>query len=388
MLLLPKLSRGNLCQLTMPPKVATGWRGNYSVSVGSTHPANVAATKKKAAATATGSDAAVLTHMSPPRDAKSVASVRIAEQISPPVRVPVASVAPAMAETTPGVSISFVSDKTERSPKRAKSSVSSVDGSQNLCPAECEPMIPPLWNAWYSACCRIVTYVGDGGVLKGKCGKCGNACPLCKHTMLDPDQIGKLEKTPAFFFDALMEVDSIRTSSHSGLSTSNPRGNARIKYILSVLVHKDNKDIVTNPTKQPPGLTCKKVREKSKKLIAEEHAVDRLDRRVEVQDDNGAVKTIKLGDVEIDAKRPQVDGMWSVIEKNTIDSIKRKITIMQKMEQIYVGRFGREWYEKQLLNLVNQLPGMLASGGESDGGMADQTTTPQSSLTGTFCDVT
>jgi hypothetical protein len=36
------------------------------------------------------------------------------------------------------------------------------------------------------------------------------------------------------------------------------------KYILSVLVHKDNKDIVTYPTKQPPGPTRKKVREKSR----------------------------------------------------------------------------------------------------------------------------
>ena len=27
------------------------------------------------------------------------------------------------------------------------------------------------------------------------------------------------------------------------------------KYILSVLVHKDNKDISTKPTKQPPGPT-------------------------------------------------------------------------------------------------------------------------------------
>ena len=212
----------------MPPKIATAQRGNRSVAVGSTHPANVAAAKKKAAATTIGGEAAVLTRTSPPRDAKSAASARITEQISPPVRVPVASVAPAMAETTPGVSISFVSDETERSPKRAKSGVSSVDGSQNLSPADCDPAFPPLWNAWYSACCRVVTYVGDGGVLKGKCGKCGNARPSRKHTMLDPDQIGKLEKTPTLSFDALMEVDASRVSFHSGLSTSNPRGNARM----------------------------------------------------------------------------------------------------------------------------------------------------------------
>jgi hypothetical protein len=151
------------------------------------------------------------------------------------------------------------------------------------------------------------------------------------------------------------------------------------KYILSVLVHKDNKDIVTNPSKQPPGPMRIKVREK---------AVDKLDQTVEVQDDNGAVKTIKLRDVEIDAKRAQVDGMRSIIEMNRLDSVERKITIMQKMEQVYVSRFGREWYEKQLLNLVNQLPGMLPCGGDNDSGVVDQTTTPQSGVTGTFSELT
>jgi hypothetical protein len=37
------------------------------------------------------------------------------------------------------------------------------------------------------------------------------------------------------------------------------------KYILSVLVHKDNKDISTKPTKQPPGPTREVVREKKKR---------------------------------------------------------------------------------------------------------------------------
>jgi len=37
------------------------------------------------------------------------------------------------------------------------------------------------------------------------------------------------------------------------------------KYILSVLVHKDNKDILTRPAKQPPGPTRAAVREKKQK---------------------------------------------------------------------------------------------------------------------------
>jgi hypothetical protein len=135
------------------------------------------------------------------------------------------------------------------------------------------------------------------------------------------------------------------------------------------------------------------VREKSKKLIADERTAARLERPVEVVGGNGAVKTIKLGDVEIDAKRAQVDGMMSVIEKNRVDSIERKIAIMQKLEQVYVSRYGREWYEKQLMNLVNQLPGMLTSegevvGGDGVGGAVEQSTTPQSGLTGTFSELT
>jgi hypothetical protein len=33
------------------------------------------------------------------------------------------------------------------------------------------------------------------------------------------------------------------------------------KYILSAVIHKDNKDISTRPTKLPPGPTCASVRE-------------------------------------------------------------------------------------------------------------------------------
>ncbi len=168
--------------------------------------------------------------------------------------------------------------------------------------------------------------------------------------------------------------------------------NKSCKYILSVLVHKDNKDIITNPSKQPPGSTRKKVREKSKKLIADERAVARLDCPVEVVDGDGAVKAIKIRDVEIDAKRVQVDGMISVIEKNRVDSIEQKIVIMQKLEQVYVRRYGREWYKKQLMNLVNQFPGMLACvrevGGDGAGGVVDQSSTPQSELMGTFLELT
>ncbi len=67
--------------------------------------------------------------------------------------------------------------------------------------------------------------------------------------------------------------------------------------------------------------------------------------------------------MEQDAKMAQVDGMRSVIEKNRINSIERQISVMQRLENVYVKRMGRESYERQLLHLVNQLPGMFAMGG-------------------------
>jgi hypothetical protein len=88
----------------------------------------------------------------------------------------------------------------------------------------------------------------------------------------------------------------------------------------------------------------------------------KLTRPLEVVID-GATRTVTLGDVERDAKMAQVDGMRSVIEKNRIDSIERQISVMERLEKVYVKRMGRETYECQLLHLVNQLPGMLATGG-------------------------
>ena len=83
----------------MPPKVSGGRRGKQgsSVTVGSTHPANVAAARKKANV-ATSKTAPAPTRESPKRSAKTVANDRIAAQLSPHDGVPVASVAPHGAE--------------------------------------------------------------------------------------------------------------------------------------------------------------------------------------------------------------------------------------------------------------------------------------------------
>jgi hypothetical protein len=73
----------------MPPKAAAGRRGKGSVAVGSNHPANVAATRKKANAAR-----AAPTRDSPRHEAKTVPNDWIAAQLLPLESIPVVSVAP------------------------------------------------------------------------------------------------------------------------------------------------------------------------------------------------------------------------------------------------------------------------------------------------------
>ena len=192
-----KLSRHNLRQSIMPPKAAAGRRGKGSVTVGSTHPAKVAAAKKKADV---ASNAA--TRVSPKRGAKTAANDRITAQLSPHERVPIASVASEDAEIDATVV-----------------AVSSTD------PPPEKLNIPPLWNAWYSSCCQVLRYYGDGGALVGRCALCGNGRPGRKDVMLDPEQMAELKAVPCLVYDAL--TGTVARHSSGGLPHSFPRGQVR-----------------------------------------------------------------------------------------------------------------------------------------------------------------
>ena len=181
----------------MPPKVADARRGRGSVAVGSTHPAKVAAAKKKSAS-ASGEVAAAPTRESPMRVSKSVASERIAAQLSPVTHVPVA------------VSV-IVPRGAEESPKDTPARMLNL---------------PPLWNAWYSSCCQVVHFVGDGGALVGKCASCGNGRPGRKDVMLDPEQLAELRTTTGLRYDPLTGSVS-RAPSRVSAPPSYPRGQVR-----------------------------------------------------------------------------------------------------------------------------------------------------------------
>jgi hypothetical protein len=74
----------------------------------------------------------------------------------------------------------------------------------------------------------------------------------------------------------------------------------------------------------------------------------------------------EYGDVEHEAKKAKVDGMHLVIDKNRVDVIMSQISVMHGLEDIYVSRMGREEYERRLVNLVNQMPGMIENTLEGD----------------------
>jgi hypothetical protein len=55
---------------------------------------------------------------------------------------------------------------------------------------------------------------------------CGDARPSRQHTMLAPDQVAELKKSPSLSIDALMGIDTIHATATSVLLSSSPRGRA------------------------------------------------------------------------------------------------------------------------------------------------------------------
>jgi len=138
------------------------------------------------------------------------------------------------------------------------------------------------------------------------------------------------------------------------------------KYILSVLAPRDNKDLSTRPAKQPPGPTRAAARENKTKETAKERSAAKAQRPIKVVQPDGMVAVEKYGDVDHQSKKAKVDGMRSVIDKNRVDGIMSQISVMRGLEEIYVGRMGREEYEHWLVNLANQMPGMIEKTPQGD----------------------
>jgi len=67
------------------------------------------------------------------------------------------------------------------------------------------------------------------------------------------------------------------------------------KYLLSVLVHKDNKDLSTRPAKQPPGPTRAAVRGKKKEETEKERSAAKSQRPIKVAQPDGTIVVEKYG---------------------------------------------------------------------------------------------
>jgi hypothetical protein len=129
------------------------------------------------------------------------------------------------------------------------------------------------------------------------------------------------------------------------------------KYILSCLVHKDNKDITTKPIQQPPGHSRIEARGRKEKVLEVRRAVAKADRPVE-----------KYDDVDHQIKKIRVEGMQSQVLKNRADAIKTcvdatrtQIELMLQMESVCVGKMGQDKYDDMIVSLINQLPSMKSS---------------------------
>jgi hypothetical protein len=110
------------------------------------------------------------------------------------------------------------------------------------------------------------------------------------------------------------------------------------KYILSVLVHKNNKDVSTQPATFPTGPKHKDIRNATKRTVEKERA------------DAGVVSGSNMlslsykNDLDVDhkAKKAKVDGMWSIINLKKIEAINTQTAVMERLGNVYVARMGRE----------------------------------------------
>jgi hypothetical protein len=126
------------------------------------------------------------------------------------------------------------------------------------------------------------------------------------------------------------------------------------KYILACLIRKDNKDITTRPTQQPPGHSCIEARKRKEKALGGKQAAAKADCPVE-----------KYGNVDHQLKKVQVEGLQLQVAKNCadavktcVDAIRAQIEMMQQMESIYVRKMGQDKYDNMIVLLMNQMPGM------------------------------
>jgi hypothetical protein len=122
------------------------------------------------------------------------------------------------------------------------------------------------------------------------------------------------------------------------------------KYMLAILVHKDNKDISSNTTKLPPGDTQKEARKKKADALVDERATARAACPIDIYDN-----------VDHQLRKARVNGMRSQVEKKLVKSIVSQINVTQQNEEIYKSMLGVTKYQEKIVQLMNKLPGLATT---------------------------
>jgi hypothetical protein len=124
------------------------------------------------------------------------------------------------------------------------------------------------------------------------------------------------------------------------------------KFMLACLVHKDNKDISSKPTKLAPGRSWKNAHQEKESAVAEQRAKAKAERPVPLNTHE------RYGDVDHAIKKARVAGMQLHAEKIAVDTIISQVNILRENAKFYKEFNGKERYKSMIVNLLNQLPGV------------------------------
>ncbi len=119
------------------------------------------------------------------------------------------------------------------------------------------------------------------------------------------------------------------------------------QFMLSYVVHKDNKDIFANAADLPSGKTKEIARKNKSDSLVEARAVAKVN------------CPLTYGDVEYQMKKARVDGMASQINRNKLANINEQIQMMRDQEEMFVSAYGEDTYRSMILGLMNGLPGLM-----------------------------
>jgi hypothetical protein len=128
------------------------------------------------------------------------------------------------------------------------------------------------------------------------------------------------------------------------------------KFMLACLTHKNNKDILSKPTKLAPGRTWKNACQEKEKVVTEQRAKAKAEHPVPSSHE-------WYGDIDYAIKKAKFAGMQSHAEKIAVDSIMSQVNVLRENAEFYKEFHGEERYKLMIVNLLNQLPGVPKTAG-------------------------